>query len=726
MIDRPKLILSVLLAILACLSHAHQAFAQAATTKADQTEQIKGLVAHITDPKTELQNRRTAAALLLTLDTGQATGELLTLLAESKDKLAILAVVQALAGRENADPQFKAPLINVLTGDDPAIRAAAALALGRYADRQLVGQLYDIVANANRPIDHRLAAIDTLGKIRRKPAVAALIRLLEDSPKDGAHAGRIGRACVAGLVDLTLVDYGEDIAEWQIWWKRNVVKHDIEWLEDLVDVMGDDNRDLKGRLSQTERALAGALVQLFRAGPKTDAGREKTIRDNLTAELAVNRRAGLKMLAVYLSDKKKQLTATLQPAVRKLLADADPVVRLGAARALREGSDRQAVDDILKQLNIENDPAAKRELLIALGQLGSPDILGTIIPHLRSPIDTVAVGAAQAIGAVFLNKRDNIPQAFRDQAVTAMVKRYKLVSKEPGELKQELLANMVHVADNRFSRIFTNELENADPGLRQSAARGIIALKDPEKVELLAKHIGDGDPSVRAVIARGIASLTTRKDVVMLLVGRLDPEVEMYKRVRQATFTAVKSITAQWPIAQQLTWADNLFDSSPWLDEKLQQDVIDAISDRIGKQETPAREVLKGLGDLVLRTSGLAEAIEHYRHAMRNARQTNEAAVDEIADDIAAGILKVAGGQIKPSDAAMFLNELPGMASSKQAEALTDRFIAALNRQAPGNAELTRQLIAGLSAEFQETLSDEYRKKLQALSGQTPATAPAK
>jgi HEAT repeat protein len=90
------------------------------------------------------------------------------------------------------------------------------------------GGLQELLADAERPEEQRHALIEAIADLRDGHAVPTVIRLLGDRSSDVVRSARWA------LVVLTRQDYGASMAAWEEWWRRNGMRHRIEWLIDAL------------------------------------------------------------------------------------------------------------------------------------------------------------------------------------------------------------------------------------------------------------------------------------------------------------------------------------------------------------------------------------------------------------------------------------------------------------------------------------------------------------
>ncbi len=708
------------------------------TITSDYTRIAQAQLKIIKSPISPLENRRFAASALLDLNVSDANEQLLKILADPADKQARLAVIESIADRDEPDPAFMQPLLCILINGDIELQTAAASALGRFREsskspeiNKLPDILIEIAANKKRTINQRISAIAALGKMRQKKTVDAIIKIMEEAPINKNDQSEIESACAKSLQELTRANVGVNLNDWKKWWQQNRNKTTSQWLESQLDVVTNENRDLKKRLDQTEEVLISTIGQLYRLNSANDADRCKTIITYLTGTLPAERRAGLQLLTSLVSPK-QPIPSELQPVIRDLIDDPDPTVRAECAKALAVSSDRKAVDQLLHQLEVETDPAVKQALLVAIGQLGDQTILSKLVQQLNSPLEPVSIGAGKAIATVFQNQK-NLSRTLKDQTLQALLERYKLCGDDQQMLKQGLLATMTDtfVADARFLPLFKQELSNPNAELRRFAAKGIATLRDERLVDLLINQLNDSEPAVRAELATGIASLTSAPRAVETLLTKLSSNIEKDNQVRLTTWNAILTMTKHWPIDQQIRWANQMVLRSEPITREQTLALIDTLAAQITDQSAawPAEQkinIMVEFGTFLLRTSKAEDAGKYFRQAISSAKQLSQEKPFDLADQLLGLLLQMS---VSDSILTQYLNSLTSLLEQGQIQMILDRFIRWAEN--PANVRVAGRTCRHLSRDFLNSLTEPYRIKLNELAqkveleNQTTATNPS-
>jgi len=705
--------------------------ANATTTTTDQAKIINFNLTILKTPTNPLDTRKMSASLLMDLAASGAREPLLKILNDPTDSQAQLSVIEAIADRDDPSPVFMKPLMNILLSGDPELQAAAVSALGRYRDQKLREDLIRIASDPKRLLAQRLPAIYTLGKFRTKETVASLIDILEAAPQSKNDQPEIETACAKSLYDLTHVDLGVNLDAWKSWWEQNKNKSTNQWLENQLDLVTTENRDLKKRLEQTEKSLIDILGKLYQVHSTNEADRIKLLQSYLSGILPAERRAGLEILMALITPK-QPVPPELIPAIRDLIDDTDPGVRIACAKTLALIGDRQAVDAMFKQMDVESSPLVKQAMLMAIGQLGDKNILQKLIQQLNSPLEPISSGAGKAIAKIFQTQKNLSPE-MKDQTIEALLKRYKQTSSDQTALRQDLLSTMTdeNVADKRFLQIFQNDLGSPDAEIRRFAAKGIAALHDENLTKLLVAQLNDTEPAVRAEIASGIASMSSDPSLVDTLLSRISSNVEKDSQVRLATWNAILTMIKRWPIDQQLEWSLKLTTRNEAVGSELLNDLVNILYEQLTDQSAtwPAERkvtVMVNFGSFLLKLNRPLDALKFFRQAVSTSRQLAQGESTSLADQLL-NLLFTSTRSAKVLS--QYINNLNGLLDQTQFQGIIDRFVKW--GELPGNQTVAREICDNLSKDLLKNLSrmsldqlDAFKKQIAAANQPTTQAAP--
>ncbi len=699
---------------------------QAVISSDSQEKVIESQIKILTSAQSPLETRKIAAGLLIDLNVKDSINELKQLLDESPDTQCKLAIIQAIADRDAPPSVFIDSLIKILLNGDPDLQRAASQALGRYRSDKLLQKLINIAEDVHRPINQRLAAIETLGYTRTKSAVGALIALMDKTGNAGSDSQAITSACAVSLYQLTRMNFGTRISKWKKWWKKIKSKSSQQWLETQLDLLIKENRKLMEKLNQTEQELIDTTVELFRLLPQTESDKIKFLHSRLTNNTSADKMAALAILHTMIVQG-QSIPAQLRVAVRNLISDEDYKVRLACAKLLQESNDREAISVLVAQLEKESNPIVKQNILIALGNIGDAKLLDRLIEQLNSPLEPVSCGAAQAIAQIYQTHK--IDKKLRDKTINALLNRYKKLLPQHNQLKTELLHTMAIIADKRFLDIFKQALQSPIAGLRLDAVRGLTSVGDEKIVDLLLNNLNDTEPGVRAKIASGIADITSDPRAVEILMSRINPNIEKDIQVRQATWNAILVMIKRWPFEKQLKWARQLPMRSDKISNEQMLELVELLNSQIADiaSNWPAKrkvDTFVAFGDLLMSSGLPSEAIKYYRQAIIASKQALSSQAVELAKRI---LGKLLGSSKAGLAEAQFLNDISGILDSKQFVKVIDCFLAwarnAGNMKSARNIikHLPKQLIDGLPNRQQSAI----KKILSGISATMPVTKPA-
>lgn len=730
--------LMLLLAVLAAVA------AMAQTTPpivvADNTKVIQRQLKLLRSSMDRLETRKDAAATLLDLQDPAskepaldpaAKGPLLKILQDPTDKQARLAVIEALAERDGSIPDFTEPLMQVLLACDPDLQPAVLSALSLYRTPKLTEQLLSLAQDSKRTIPQRLAAVHALGRMLPEAAAGPLFRMMEAATAAQGERCELAVACANSLRELTHMDLGTNLAAWKAWWAKNGGKSAYQWLETKLDLVTNENRDLKKRLQQTEDAYIDSTIRLFRLGSPNEADRTKAIQDYLGGVIPAQRRAGIELLATYLAAK-QPIPPALRPAMRDLIDDPDPDVRRTAARVIGESGDLQAVKPLLEQSKVETDPMVNQAILVAIGQLGGDkSLLDQLLEKMNSQVDAVSIGAAKAIAKIFQNQAQ-IKRSQRDHVVRALIKRYEMAAPDQTELKQELLLTMGLIPEYPFRAVFERELASNVANLRLYAVRGLGALKDVTLVNVLAKQLNDSEPGVRAEIATQIAKLTHDADAVEVLLTRVNPNNEKDNQVREATWMAILSMIKSWSVDQQLQWANNLTLQADPINDEQKTALADSLETRIMDEAAswPTDQkvaIMTSFARFLLKTPRAENSVKFFLQAVTAAPEKSEERAQQVLTDLFRW-------SVRNDIIAKYLNNLVGHMEQHQLEAVVSAFAQRAEHQAMVRSVgqicrlLSPELLNSVSAPLRARLGDlarKYSPRTHPATHSVPATAGA-
>ena len=273
---------------------------------------------------------------------------------------AVTPLIRSLAGDE-LDARIRAvsqlldqgkvsilPLIELLTNEEPTVRASAAEVLGALGDASAIDALIQALGDADARV--RLSATHALGRIKHSRSATTLARALEDQDN------KVAAAAATGLESLS------ELA-----------------IDPVFELLNHESADVRVRATDVLGRLRhrGACGRLIRG-----------LADSV---------AWVRIVSAQALGEIGEIQAA--PALVAALKDHDPVVRAMAAEALGKLRDFQATMQLLGAVNDEND-LVRINSLRALGQIGNPAAIPFLEPALDAPEPGVRCAAIDGLAAM--------------------------------------------------------------------------------------------------------------------------------------------------------------------------------------------------------------------------------------------------------------------------------------------------------------------------------------
>ncbi len=212
------------------------------------------------------------------------------------------------------------------------------------------------------------------------------------------------------------------------------------------------------------------------------------------------------------------LGATAIPTLMSALLDGRAWVRQNAALLLGRFGDRRAVPSLMVAVN-DADPGVRVAAVNALGALGGPDAVAGLIGALGDAEETVRIAAVTALGAI----RD-------PRAVVPLV---GLFSDPVRQVRDKVVKALADIGSAAIPSVLTS-LREADPGVREYAAKTLGFVSSPEALEPLLDALEDGEWAVRRYAAEALGKLGSTQAIPYLLSALHDPIDFVRERARQA------------------------------------------------------------------------------------------------------------------------------------------------------------------------------------------------
>jgi len=240
------------------------------------------------------------------------------------------------------------PLTELLTNEEPTVRASAAEVLGALGDAAAIDSLERALGDDNARV--RLSVSHALGRIKHSRSASTLARLLEDQDS------KVVAAAAAGL---------EGLGELAV--------------DPVFELLNHESAEVRVRATDVLGRLRhrGACGRLIRG-----------LADSVTWVRVVSAQALGEIGEIQAG-----------PALIEALKDHDPVVRAMAAEALGKLRDFQATMPLLGALSDESD-LVRINALRALGSIGNPAAIPFLEPALDAPEPDVRCAAIDGLAAM--------------------------------------------------------------------------------------------------------------------------------------------------------------------------------------------------------------------------------------------------------------------------------------------------------------------------------------
>jgi len=504
----------------------------------DQQIELDTCKAQLSDPARTAKTKREAALLLLTRSYPQATALLKAFLSDSSNRPAQVAVAEAIAHSGRTRPAFVQPLLAMLTGKEPSVRAAAANALARFREPAVLDELIRLAGDVSADRNTRLVVIGALQRVLNKRAVDALVGLLDDAD------GVIRDAACDALANLTNIRaFGRDPGRWRSWWAQNKDKPRSDWLADLAESLARANLQLEKANAELRRRLAETMRSVYAAA--AGAGRDTLLVEMLKDPVGEVRLAGARLVQERLASTAGavELPEALRAAVRAGVEDPDPAVRRVAATLLVGVRDPQAVKTLSARLAQESDPQVRRAIYQALGRVGDVGVWEELVAGVLQKDPSVAAAAAAALASVV--ERNSLTEAHRDAAVQALRRRYQgAAGKSTPELREALVGAMGALKDKRLLALMTGALKDPAATVRLSAIKGLQHLGLADSAAAVAPLAGDPEAGVRLAAIAAVGALGGAEHIDAIL-ARTEPGVEPDAAVRKQAWSVVMTLLAK-------------------------------------------------------------------------------------------------------------------------------------------------------------------------------------
>lgn len=543
------------------------------------------------DANTPADLRELAAARLVALGTQQAIDELAGALRPGTPAPAQMAAASAVVGAPRPDPRLIEPLLALLTAGGPAnIKREAGRALGSYRGDPTVAARLAELAVSVAPSSTRQGAVAGLARIPSKSSAQTLMVLL-----DGDAPEALEREAAEALRMMTGQEIAaDDLAGWQAWWEQVQALDETAFKAMLLEARTADVFASARRADAAAAALLAVSQQRYRALAAEQ--KPAMLEEYLRSSVSEMRETAVRLLLREEVDFAHDVAPGVMRLVRAAIIDPDGRVRTIAALIVQRRNDTEAVDLLLAQVPRESLPAARLEQIRALGSLGDPRALPTLLGLLTNSSAGVRTASARA-AAGLANTAG--PDAVRQAAAAIRLAFEETDASRQGGQRQraELLNALADLNEPSLASFYRTLL--AGPVLPREvlapALRGVATLGDTNLNNLVLPFISsDYDAQVREQAVRALGKTSLGFERYRDLRALLIPANEPADQVRRAAWEALVEL---FPKAR----TEDLTSFSKWLQEQ-------------GQYERQLI-VLKALADEAEQAQDFAQLAWH-RHAM--------------------------------------------------------------------------------------------------------------
>ena len=475
---------------------------------ASDIARLRELLADKKQPQLQAQ----AAYLILQQQTPLATETVKQYLRDPRNVEVFTAFAGAIKLRR--DGRFSEELIEALSIELPAVRLAAAEALGASVDGKATFKLKQIAENNRSEDNIRQQAIIALGKTGKKNAAETLLKLFID-PKES-----IRQTSRQALAELIGEDLGRDSVTWQLWFDERKNLSSEAWLEE--------------RLAQRNAKLTRLEGEL-----DSSRNRNRTLYQQLYSRLGPTEKI---------------------PFFQGLLDHEDPAVRLlltgWLAEALGEESYRKPAGEML--LSFSRDPIeeVRRQAVLGLGRWNDKACLNRLLLIIQSDQTAVRAAAARSLA---MQAKGNDGAA---RMVLVLPALQNALSDPALEVVVEAAEDLGSLGVPAAVPLLAGLLKHKEVAVRKTAAQALERIADIAVLEELLVGLEDPDVGVRLGILGAVSRAVNqakaiKEDDKLRLQSRMeiillkDPDAGV--RARSATllgeFGTVSHLATLWKAA---------------------------------------------------------------------------------------------------------------------------------------------------------------------------------
>lgn len=395
-------------------------------------------------------------------------------------------------------------IIALLDSENERIRTTATETLGNLKTLKAQKIMTYELLNPQRSLTSRVLIADALGNVRDRDSVQPLINLLESTESD------LQTAAHNALMKITKQSIGKEVGQWKEWWDLNKGKSREEWLEDIVEKLEDDIKQLEAENGSLNKEIAQKSISLL-----------ELTSDNVNMKPFLEAiKSNYPEVKIFAVDKLSKIkTPEVLDIFLELLLDKKPEVRIIVARALGEMGDKKAVPALLGIIN-DKDVNVQIEVVKALGRLAAPEAVDAVIPLLDAKDINIVKASIETLGQI------------GDQKAAGYLMQF-LLNNDPS-IRESTAVALGKIKDPRSVVHLISALSDKEEKVRWYAADSLGKLKTGEAVEPLIKLLSDTSARVRESAATSLGQIGSEKAVEYLIKMLDDPDQRVKEQAAEA------------------------------------------------------------------------------------------------------------------------------------------------------------------------------------------------
>ncbi|MGR3176569.1 MAG: HEAT repeat domain-containing protein [Candidatus Anammoxibacter sp.] len=401
-------------------------------------------------------NIQTAAAVsLLNLEYQDAFELLIDILKDAKNKEITISVLKSFGF--TGDDRAMGQIIPLLDNKKERIRLAATETLGKIKTFKAHKIMIYNLLNAQISTRTRILVAEALGDVRNRDSVEPLIKILKSKDAD------LQTAAHNALVKITRQPIGRNIDQWKEWWASNRIKSREEWLEDIVEYLEENLKQIESENEVLNKEISEKSIELLELYSSNNSA------FSIFIEAAKSKYPDVRVFAVNELAKKKPPEA--KEIFLELLSDENFEVKIIAAHTIGEIADKSTLEPLLDVVHDENTEV-QVAIIKALGRIEMPKAVDALVSLLKSKKTNVTKASIEALG---------------------------------------------QIGDSKVITYLIPFLQNSDPLVRETVAIALGKIKDSRSIDPLIKALSDNEERVRWYAADSLGKLRIGKAVAPLI-----------------------------------------------------------------------------------------------------------------------------------------------------------------------------------------------------------------